>query len=88
TDPAAKSLLRMKDGRNNIYDAAAIMPWGGFALAPFATTTLQVMDPPRWVLQPMLFLKRALRLPAIPVPDVTTEGGRRIQTSHLDGDGF
>ncbi|MGC5098444.1 hypothetical protein ACPXA0_25940, partial [Escherichia coli] len=37
---------------------------------------------------PMLFLKRALRLPAIPVPDVTTEGGRRIQTSHLDGDGF
>lgn len=88
TDPAAKSLLRMKDGRNNIYDAAAIMPWGGFALAPFATTTLQVMDPPRWVLQPMLFLKRALRLPDIPVPDVTTEGGRRIQTSHLDGDGF
>ncbi|MBV8625661.1 MAG: bifunctional glycoside hydrolase 114/ polysaccharide deacetylase family protein [Herbaspirillum sp.] len=87
-DPAARSLLRMRDNRNNVYDAAAITPWGGFALAPFATTTAPVLDPPRWVLQPMLFLKQALRLPDIPVPDVTTEGGRRIQTSHLDGDGF
>lgn len=88
SDASAKPLLRMTDSRSNTYDAAAIMPWGGFALAPFATTTLPIQDPPRWVLQPMLFLKRALRLPEIPVPDVTTEGGRRIQTSHLDGDGF
>lgn len=87
-DPNAKSLLRMKDNRNNTYDAAAITPWGGFVLGPFATTTLPVLDPPRWVLQPLAFLKRALRLPDIPVPDVTTEGGRRIMMSHLDGDGF
>ncbi|WP_433692529.1 bifunctional glycoside hydrolase 114/ polysaccharide deacetylase family protein [Herbaspirillum seropedicae] len=88
SDPTAPVLLRMKDGRDNTYDAAAITPWGGFALAPFAITTAPVIDPPRWVLQPMLFLKRALRLPDMAVPDVTTEGGRRIQTSHLDGDGF
>jgi len=24
----------------------------------------------------------------MPVPDVTTEGGRRILMSHMDGDGF
>lgn len=87
-DAQAPSLLRMKDNRNNTYDAAALTPWGGFALAPFATTTLPVLDPPRWVLQPLAFLKRALRLPDIAVPDVTTEGGRRIMMSHLDGDGF
>jgi len=88
TDPKAPTLLRMKDNRNNLYDAAALTPWGGFALGPFATTTLPVLDPPRWVLEPLTFLKRALRLPEIAVPDVTTEGGRRIMMSHLDGDGF
>lgn len=88
SDPKAPTLLRMKDNRNNLYDAAALTPWGGFALGPFATTTLPVLDPPRWVLEPLTFLKRALRLPDIPMPDVTTEGGRRIMMSHLDGDGF
>ncbi|MFL9925598.1 hypothetical protein PQR62_15065 [Herbaspirillum lusitanum] len=87
-DPTARSLLRLQDSRNNIYDAAALTPWGGFVLAPFAIESLPVVDVPRWVLQPLKFLKAALRLPDLPAPDVTTEGGRRIMMSHLDGDGF
>ena len=83
-----KSLLRLADGRGNTYDAAAITSWGGFALAPFVVTSLPVVDEPDWVLQPMKFLQAALRLPPMPVPDVTTEGGRRILMSHMDGDGF
>jgi len=88
TNVYSTSLLRMKDNRGNVYDAAALTPWGGFVLAPFAVTMLPVVDQPRWVVQPLKFLKAALKLPDLPVPDVTTEGGRRILMSHLDGDGF
>jgi uncharacterized protein (TIGR01370 family) len=88
SDTASTSLLRMKDERGNIYDAAALTPWGGFVFAPFAVTVLPVLEQPRWVVQPLKFLKAALKLPDFPVPDVTTEGGRRILMSHLDGDGF
>ena len=31
---------------------------------------------------------KALRLPDMPVPDVTTESGRRMLLVHMDGDGF
>src|SRR5260370_1087965 len=35
------------------------------------------------------FLQAALRLPTdMPVPDTTTENGRRLLMSHIDGDGF
>ena len=87
----ARSLLQMKDDRGNVYDAAALTGWGGYALAPFAVATLpggQDQSQPRWVLQPLKFLQASLRLDNLPVPDVTTEGGRRILMSHLDGDGF
>jgi hypothetical protein len=36
----------------------------------------------------MRFLREALALPDLPVPDVTTEGGRRMLMTHVDGDGF
>ncbi|RXZ36734.1 hypothetical protein D9O50_09675 [Oxalobacteraceae bacterium CAVE-383] len=88
-DTRAKSLLRLKDNRGNVYDAAALTPWGGFVLAPFGAVQLPSEDAnARWVVQPLKFLKAALGLPDFPVPDVTTEGGRRILMSHLDGDGF
>jgi len=83
-----KSLLRLQDGRGNIYDAAAITPWGGFALSPFVVASIPGTEQSFWVLQPQKFLRAALRLPEMPVPDVTTEGGRRILMSHVDGDGF
>jgi hypothetical protein len=42
----------------------------------------------RWIVAPIEFLRTALRLPDMPVPDVTTENGRRLMLVHVDGDGF
>ena len=39
-------------------------------------------------IDPFAFLTSSLQLPAIPAPDVTTENGRRLFFSHIDGDGF
>ena len=87
-EQGARPLLRLKDTRGKLYDAVALTEWGGYALAPFAVQTIDAVDQNRWVLQPLKFLKAALALPEVPVPDVTTEGGRRMLLSHLDGDGF
>jgi uncharacterized protein (TIGR01370 family) len=68
--------------------AAAIMPWGGYVMFPYAVATLPTDDESRWVIDPFAFLSEALRLPAMPVPDTTTESGRRLLMVHMDGDGF
>ena len=83
-----RSLLRLTDARGNRYDAAAITGWGGYVLAPFAIQDVPGADFARWVVQPLAFLREALALPELPVPDVTTEGGRRMLMVHMDGDGF
>jgi len=82
-----RSLLRLRAG-DLTYDAAAIMPWGGYVTAPYAVRTNSANDQDRWVVQPLDFLREALRLPLMPVPDTTTESGRRLLTIHIDGDGF
>jgi len=68
--------------------AIAVMPWGGFAVDPYVIVTLPGEGDLRWVLDPFAFFKAALRLPDMPVPDVTTETGRRMLMVHMDGDGF
>ncbi|WP_354686311.1 bifunctional glycoside hydrolase 114/ polysaccharide deacetylase family protein [Cupriavidus necator] len=84
----SRSLLRLRSG-SVTYDAAAITPWGGYAISPYAVLPdMQNNDHDRWVVQPLAFLREALRLPPMPVPDVTTENGRRLLTIHIDGDGF
>ena len=70
----AQSLLRLSAG-SYAYDAAAIMPWGGYVLQPFGVFRMPDVDQARWVIQPLDFLRRALQLPAMPVPDTTTENG-------------
>jgi polysaccharide biosynthesis protein PelA len=42
----------------------------------------------RWVVDPIAFLRQALALPPMPLPDLTTESGRRLLLAHVDGDGF
>ena len=82
--------LRAREGMR--IDAAALTPWGGFALTPFAVAPWEGGDGWRWVIDPIEFLRRALADPAFaadhPVPDVTTEGGLRLLLAHIDGDGF
>ncbi|NYT64924.1 sugar ABC transporter [Alcaligenaceae bacterium] len=86
-DATGRSLLRLKAG-NYIYDAAALTSWGGYALGNNSVVYLDAIQQDRWVVQPIEFLKQALALPQMPVPDVTTENGRRLMFTHVDGDGF
>lgn len=88
TDENDRILLSLRDTRNETYTGAAITAWGGFVLTPFVVDDVPGTDRARWVIDPFAFLTAALRLPAIPVPDVTTENGRRLLFSHIDGDGF
>ena len=80
-----KSLLTLssKNDINTTY--AAIMPWGGFALRNGFMQEFN--DDNLWVVNPFEFFTKALRLRKIPAPDVTTEYGKRIFVSHIDGDG-
>jgi hypothetical protein len=80
--------LRLRTGDGTLVDAAAITPWGGFALAPFVVRPPMLASMARWVIDPITFLRSALGNPQFPVPDVTTEAGRRLLFVHIDGDGF
>ncbi|MBS1143159.1 MAG: putative signal peptide protein [Proteobacteria bacterium] len=88
TNPSDRILLALRDGKNETFTGAAITPWGGFVLDPFVVDGIPGADRVRWVINPFAFLSTALRLPPMPVPDVTTENGRRLLFSHIDGDGF
>lgn len=74
--------------------AAAITPWGGYALAPYVVRSLPQGDlrdgeaQAVWILDPFRFFRDALRLPDIPVYDYTTASGRRLLFALIDGDGF
>ncbi|MFM0014332.1 bifunctional glycoside hydrolase 114/ polysaccharide deacetylase family protein [Paraburkholderia sediminicola] len=84
----SRSLLRLRSG-DFVIDGAALTPWGGYAMRPFGIYDLGAVNQARWVMQPIAFLQAALRLPPdMPVPDTTTENGRRLLMSHIDGDGF
>lgn len=80
-------LLQIKGTSGLTEDAVAITPWGGYALYPYVTIDMPTGET-AWVINPILFLKNALRLTSFPVPDVTTENGRRLLFAHVDGDGF
>lgn len=87
TAKLAQPLLSLQRG-SDIQMAAALTPWGGYVLSSHDVVTLPGNSGDRWVIDPFAFFKRALRLPDVPVPDVTTESGRRMLMVHMDGDGF
>ena len=68
--------------------AAALTPWGGFVSNPYGVASLPGEAGIRWIINPFEFLRQSLQLPELPVPDVTTESGRRMLMVHMDGDGF
>lgn len=82
-----RPLLTLNQGTSQQV-AAAIMPWGGFVMQPYGLVNLPTTGDSRWVIDPFAFFREALRLPAMPVPDTTTESGRRLLLVHMDGDGF
>ncbi len=83
----SRSLLRVSANGESL-DQVAITPWGGYALQPYAVVTLDNIQQERWGIQPIDFLTAALHLQPLPMPSVTTENGRRLFMTHVDGDGF
>lgn len=81
----AEVLLEFSAG-NQRRQAILLAPWGGWALQPHAVAESYGGEG-RWVVDPFDFLARALDLPPAPIPDVSTENGRRILLAHIDGDG-
>lgn len=81
-------ILRFSAGDEYTADVAAWTRAGGFLFAPNALVEVPRASYSRWVVQPIEFLRRALGTPQMPVPDVTTENGRRLMLVHIDGDGF
>jgi hypothetical protein len=78
--------LRALDQAGNVCDAIATAAWGGIASSH--VFGLRGLHGERaWVLDPFEFLTRALKLPAVPVPDVTTENGRRLAMFVLETQG-
>jgi len=82
------ALLSLRGDQGERMDAVAVTAWGGYALSPYEVVSLPGAGSKRWVLDPFAFLARALALPDLPVPEVTTESGRRLLLVHVDGDGF
>ncbi|GAB4468015.1 MAG: bifunctional glycoside hydrolase 114/ polysaccharide deacetylase family protein [Burkholderiaceae bacterium] len=81
-------LLRLAAEDGTTIDAVGLAPWGGYAFAPYTYVEGALDAGARWVIDPIEFLHRALGAPVFPVPDVTTEAGRRLLFVHIDGDGF
>ncbi len=85
--PAAVSHLQVIDQVGQRADAVATAAWGGIAVSHvFAMRGLY--GERAWVLDPFAFLARALQFPLAPVPDVTTENGRRLAMFVIEPDGL
>jgi len=81
-----KEILTYEDVNHDTSTPVAIMPWGGYAV--FGSFLFELDDNNLWVINPFDFFKQALRLKDIPVPDVTTQNGKRLMFTHIDGDGI
>jgi len=80
-------LLQMKNAKQQLLDAVAITPWGGYALSPYVVEYFP-NGKSSWIINPLTFFYTTLRLKDFPIPDTTTENGRRLMSVHIDGDGF
>ena len=85
--PTLAHHLEVADAGGRILAPIAEGDWGGLALDPYLIAS-GFEGRQRWIVDPFQFLASALALPAIPIPDATTENGRRLLEIHIDGDGF
>jgi len=89
----AKPWLQIKGSDGIVSEPVVISSWGGMALNPYVMfhteSTLPTLSKSnRWIINPFKFIQAALDLEEIPVPDATTENGRRLLMVHIDGDSF
>lgn len=72
------------DGMKNT--TVAITQWGGYAFGDSFMTSID--DETMWVVNPFEFFPKTLQLKKMISPDVTTENGKRLLFTHIDGDGI
>ena len=77
--------LSFADNTGTEIDTVITGPWGGIALHP--TVIENTIDGYfKWIIDPFAFLKKSLNLIDAPMPDITTENGKRLWFAHIDGD--
>jgi hypothetical protein len=78
-------VILLENSKKQKHIPIAITEWGGYISSNSGKiSTIYEM----WIIDPFKFLKDSLKLDEIPAPDITTENGKRIFFSHIDGDGF
>ncbi len=82
----SKELLTYVDANKTSSTLAAITSWGGYAIDD--AFGMEINKDNIWVVNPFKFFTEALRLEPLIVPDPTTENGKRLLFSHIDGDGI
>jgi len=80
----AVALVRFEDERGRRMEPLAMTSWGAFAVSPYLFSQLPDGSR-RWVVDPFAFFGDALRLPDVPVPDLSTENGSRILVAEVLG---
>jgi len=81
-----KALLTYELDDGDYSTPAAITSWGGYTVGNACMTTIDGDN--IWVIDPFKFFTQALQLNSLPVPDPTTENGKRLLFTHIDGDGI
>jgi len=81
-----KPLLTYENTDGTKSTPGAITSWGGYIVEQAFMQGIEKEF--LWVTNPFKFFEEGLRLEKLVVPDVTTENGKRLFFTHIDGDGI
>jgi len=87
-DSRAHLVLGRRDLPDSNSHVVVTGPWGGFAAAEYVRVQFPHEPGAQWRIDPFAFFRDALGVREGPRPDTTTQCGRRIFYSHIDGDGL
>ncbi|MDH4944742.1 endo alpha-1,4 polygalactosaminidase [Sulfurimonas sp. C5] len=82
----ARKLLTYQYQNDKISTPAAITSWGGYIVDEAYLTDFDQEE--IWTINPFQFFEQSLKLKKLPVADPTTENGKRLLFTHIDGDGI
>ena len=78
--------LIYKNSKNEKSTLAAKTSWGGY-VRDEALMSSFFGEYALWIIDPFKLFRDTLNLPTFPIPDPTTENGKRLSFVHIDGDG-
>ena len=81
----ASAWLQLTDASGARFEPIQIGRFGGMALDPYVLQA-DADGSAKWLFDPFSFLRAALRLPAQPIFDLSTDNGRRIGLIDIRGD--